>query len=416
MTKKERIKMVLSHKEPDKVPIFELLLANPVLESVLGRKIIGYETGEAKMSGIRASIEGREARRAIIKENVELCLEAYEKVGFDMFWWMPTEFLAPVQMGLPSNIVANQIFDVTIKEIERNTFRIKSKEYGFWAIEKYDEESDTCVTVNDSIKERGIKELRRYIDYLEKATIYPLHQCVQDGLEAIRIAVEREKTVEDGMFVLGAADIAVPTFLPYSPLFFQTMIDEPKLVERYMAATTEGVIPILRVQLEMGVDGILGAQDWCYAGGPLFSLKMFERFMVPHLKRIVDECHSYDIPFIKHLDGNTTAHLDSLVYDVGIDGLHSIEPPAGMDIGWVKKKYGDKITLLGNIDCANLLTFGSREEVIEQVKKIIKVASPGGGHIFSSSNSIHSGVSPDTFWTMIEAVRRVGKYPISIPD
>jgi uroporphyrinogen decarboxylase len=416
MTKKERIKTAFSHGEPDRVPIFELLLANPVLESVLGRRIIGYETGEAKMSGIRATMQGREARRNIIRENVEGCLEAYENVGFDMFWWMPTEFVTPVQMGLPSNIVANQIFDVAIEEIETHTFRIESKEHGFWAIEKYDKQGDTCVTVNDTIKEGGIKELRRYVDYLEKAPITPLHQSLQDGLEAIRIAVERENAVEDGLFILGAADIAVPTFLPYAPLFFQTMVDEPVLIERYMEATTAGVMPILRAQLDMGVDGILGAQDWCYGGGPLFSPSMFRRFMVPHLKRIVDECHRYGKLFIKHLDGNTTVHLDSLVYEAGIDGLHSIEPPAHMDIGWVKKKYGNRITLLGNLDCANLLTFGSKEDIIEQVKEIIKTASPGGGHVFSSSNCIHSGVSPDTFRTVIKAVREFGHYPISIPN
>ena len=218
------------------------------------------------------------------------------------------------------------------------------------------------------------------------------------------------------MFVLGWADIACPTFLPYIPLFLQAMVDEPKLVEEYMEATTEGVIPLLRAQLEMGVDGILGGTDWCYKKGPLSSPKMFQRFLVPHLKRIVDECHRYGVPFIKHFDGNTTALLDMLVYEVGIDGLQSIEPSAGMDIGWVKRKYGDRITLMGNIDCGHTLTFGSGEEVIEQVKNIIKVASPGGGHVFTSDNCIHNGVSPDTFWTMIKAVREFGKYPISISD
>lgn len=417
MTKKERVKTALSHKEPDRVPIFELTVANPVLESVLGRRIAGFGTGEAKIAGIRAAMQKkREARKAIIKENVEGMLEAYNKIGFDIFWFRPTEYLAPAEMGLPDNITANYIFDVDIVEIEKDTFRIENKEHGFWSIEKYERESDTCVTVTDGIKEGGIKELRRYVDYLEKAKITPLHPCLQDGLEAIRIAVQHEKAKEDGMFVLGAADIACPTFLPYLPLFLQTMIDEPKLVERYMEVTTNGVIPLLKAQLEIGVDGILGAQDWCYKGGPLFSPAMFRKFMAPYLKKIVDICHDYGVPYIKHLDGNTTSLLDILIYEVGIDGLHSIEPQAGMDIEWVKMKYGDKITILGNIDCGNLLTFGHKEEIIAEVKKIIKVASPGGGHIFSSSNSIHSGISPDIFWTMIEAVRKFGKYPISISD
>jgi uroporphyrinogen decarboxylase len=194
------------------------------------------------------------------------------------------------------------------------------------------------------------------------------------------------------------------------------MIDEPKLVERYMSASTEGVMTILQAQLSMGVDGIAGVNDWCGAKAPLFSPEMFRRFMVPHLKRIVDECHRYGVPYIKHLDGNTTVLLDMLVDQVGIDGLHSIEPVAGMDIGWVKKKYGDRITLLGNIDCAQLLSFGSKQDVVDGVKKILRVASPGGGHVFSSSNCVHRGVSPVTFWTMVNAVREFGNYPISIPN
>jgi hypothetical protein len=415
MNHKERVRTSFAHREPDRVPMFELTVANPVLASVLGRRIEGFGTGEAKAAGIRAALQGPEARRALIRRNVEGLMELYETVGFDMFWFRPTEFMASVFMGLPDDIAANSIFEVSISETEPNAFRIESREHGFWSVEKYEPESDTCVTVKDSISEGGIGELRRYVGYLERTAGAPLHPCLQDGLQSIRIAVDRQKArKEEGLFVLGAADIAFPTFLPYLPLFLETMIDEPKLVERYMEATTEGVLTLLRAQLAVGVDGILGAEDWCFGKAPLVSPEMFRRFMVPHLMRIVGECHRCGVPFIKHLDGNTTVLLDSLVEEVGIDGLHSIEPPAGMDIGWVKKKYGARITLLGNIDCASLLSFGSRQQVVAAVKAILHAASPGGGHVFASSNSIHSGVSPETFWTMVRAVREFGTYPIRV--
>jgi hypothetical protein len=414
MTKKERVKIAMAHREPDRVPLFELTVANPVLESVLGRKITGFGTGEAKAAGIRAAMVGRDRRQALIRESVEGMLELYEKVGFDMFWFRPTEFLTTVFMGLPDDITANYVFDIEITETERNVFRIENRELEFWSIEKYEEESDTCVTVDDSIKQGGLPELKRYVEYLEAGIGDPLPQPVEDGLQAVRIAVERERAGEDGMFVMGAADIACPTFQPYFPLFLQAMIDEPELVERYMEATTEGVLPILKEQLAMGVDGILGAVDWCFGKAPLFSPDMFRRFMVPHLKKIVDECHRTGIPYIKHLDGHTTPHLDLLIEGIGIDGLHSIEPAAGMDIGWVKKQYGDRITILGNIDCGHLLTFGTKDDVVRCVKDIIRVASPGGGHVFSSSNSIHSGVSPEIFWARIDAVKQFGTYPINV--
>jgi hypothetical protein len=416
MTRKERVRTTFAHKEPDRVPMFELTVANPVLESVLGRRIMGFGTGEAKAAGIRAGMKGGEERRRLIRENVTGMMEMYEKAGFDMFWWRPTEYLACVMMGLPDDITANSIFDIAIAETEPNTYRISSPEHGFWSIEKYEPESDTCVTVSDSVAEGGVSELRRYVEYLERMANVPLHECLRDGLESIRIAVERQKARgDDALFVMGAADIACPTFLPFLPLFLETMVDEPSLVERYMEATTEGVLTILRAELDLGVDGILGAEDWCFAKSPLFSPQMFRRFMAPSLKRIVDECHRRGVPFIKHLDGNTTVLLDTLVDFVGIDGLHSIEPPAGMDIGWVKRKYGDRITLLGNIDCGHLLTFGSPEQVVAAVKQILRAASPGGGHVFASSNSIHSGVRPEIFRAMMNAVKQFGVYPIAIP-
>ena len=37
-----------------------------------------------------------------------------------------------------------------------------------------------------------------------------------------------------------------------------------------------------------------------------------------------------------------------------------MELVAGMDIGEVKQKYGDKICLIGNIDCGNLLSNGKK--------------------------------------------------------
>lgn len=48
----------------------------------------------------------------------------------------------------------------------------------------------------------------------------------------------------------------------------------------------------------------------------------------------------------------------------------------------------------------------------EAVKETIAKASPGGGHIMASSNSIHPGVDPENYKTMVEATRKYGVYPI----
>jgi uroporphyrinogen decarboxylase len=96
----------------------------------------------------------------------------------------------------------------------------------------------------------------------------------------------------------------------------------------------------------------------------------------------------------------------------GIDALDPIEPIAGMDIGEVKARYGDRIALCGNVDCGELLSRGTARQVIEAVKETIAKASPGGGHILASSNSIHPAVKPLNYKAMVEAARRYGRYPL----
>ncbi len=46
------------------------------------------------------------------------------------------------------------------------------------------------------------------------------------------------------------------------------------------------------------------------------------------------------------------------------------------------------------------------------VKSCIRDAGKGGGYVCSSSNSIHSGVDPDLYKVMIEAIHHYGRYPL----
>ncbi len=50
----------------------------------------------------------------------------------------------------------------------------------------------------------------------------------------------------------------------------------------------------------------------------------------------------------------------------------------------------------------------------EAVKTCIRNGSPGGGHIISTSNSLHGGIRPELYRVMLEAARKYGEYPIRV--
>jgi uroporphyrinogen decarboxylase len=83
-----------------------------------------------------------------------------------------------------------------------------------------------------------------------------------------------------------------------------------------------------------------------------------------------------------------------------------------MDIGEVKKRYGDRVAVWGNIDCSHLLPFGKPEDVRHATIDCIRKTSLGGGHIISSSNTIHSAVPAKNFIEMVKTTREYAVYPI----
>ncbi len=81
-----------------------------------------------------------------------------------------------------------------------------------------------------------------------------------------------------------------------------------------------------------------------------------------------------------------------------------------MHLKEVKEYCGDRVCLLGNIDCIELLPNGSAEEVDAAVKQAIEDAGEGGGLIICSSNSLHPGVNPENCIAMFEATKKYGLY------
>ena len=193
---------------------------------------------------------------------------------------------------------------------------------------------------------------------------------------------------------------------------FLDFVRNPDLVDRLSSLILDYYIKYTRNCVEIGADVIWVKGDYATARWPMLSREHFSRHVIPVLKSLVEEAHRLGVPVMKHTDGNIIPIID-LIIGTGIDGLHPIDPNAGMDLGEVKRTDGERICLMGNVDCAEILTWGSVEDVREDVKRCMRQAATGGGYICMSSNSIHSSVRPENYKAMIEAAREYGRYPIT---
>jgi uroporphyrinogen decarboxylase len=162
-----------------------------------------------------------------------------------------------------------------------------------------------------------------------------------------------------------------------------------------------------------GADFVFTGDDYASAERPFMSPKTFRELFYPGLKSVMAGFKSLGLGVIKHSDGNIRPLLD-MILDTDIDCLDPIDPIAGLDIGEMKQKYGQRVALKGNVDCAHTLTFGTEQEVVQETRQVIRKAAAGGGLIVSSSNSIHSGVKPGNYLAMWNAIRMYGQYPIAL--
>jgi uroporphyrinogen decarboxylase len=385
MTSKERVKTTFAHQEPDRVPLFEIYIADRPLAAILGKP---PTDGATKLRQDMQRIRDGD-RDGVVRDHIRAVLEAHRLLGFDLIDVQPSYGAEP---WLP-------------EEIAPNTWRYDDPA-GFWSVVRWDEGPDVFFGVDSAISQEGIEGFRRFVEHLESLPTDP-DLSVFDPLVYV---LEHESE----MFILGDADVTCPTLTPWVTVYLEALILAPDLVERYMDVTMEKELKGLRYQLSLGVDGVIGRNDWYGKNGPFMSPKHFRRFIMPYLKMIVDECHKHGVPYIEHLDGNTALTADELWVELGIDGYHAIEPTAGMDIAEMKARYGHHLTLLGNIDCGHTLTFGTEAEIVDEVRRILRAAAPGGGYVFASSNSFHGHVPLENILTVVKAVKEFGTYPIDL--
>ena len=192
-------------------------------------------------------------------------------------------------------------------------------------------------------------------------------------------------------------------------LLLMDMIDNPDLVHNLFRMATDYNLELIDAINEIGVDVIIVEDDLAYNNSTIMSPAQFDKFIKPYNQELVDHARKLRLKVIHHSDGNLWPILDSML-EMGYDGLNPLQPQGGMDLKKVKNYCGDRLCLLGNIDCSHLLCFGTADEVEEAVIKAIEDAAAGGGYVICSSNTIHPGVKPENFLAMVGAAKKYGEY------
>jgi uroporphyrinogen decarboxylase len=112
-----------------------------------------------------------------------------------------------------------------------------------------------------------------------------------------------------------------------------------------------------------------------------------------------------------HCCGSSFALLDDLV-EIGIDVINPVQTRAAHMSPEALATKKDQLAFLGGVDLQRILPYGTHEEVEAFVKTLIEHLAPGGGYILAACHSLPEDVKPENVITMLEAALRWGRYPL----
>ncbi len=297
-----------------------------------------------------------------------------------------------VRMGLDAMLTAP---DFTMEQVAPNRFR---NEWGI-VVEKGEEQHSTVV--------EPVIETQDDFQAYEPPDPHAPHRW-----DSLKQLVARYK----GEYAIGVHLNDVMS-IPRNLMGFQELMmafcADPELVRSLAEMSADLNIELAEEAARHGADFVFTGDDYSSDQAPFMSPDTFRDVMYPGLKRVFKGFRDHGLPVIKHTDGNVMPLLD-MILDAGIDCLDPIDPLGGLDIGVMKRDYGDQIALKGNVNCATTLVTGTIEDVVSETLDVMRAAADGGGLILSSSNSIHSSINPANYLAMINTIRAYGKYPINI--
>ena len=187
--------------------------------------------------------------------------------------------------------------------------------------------------------------------------------------------------------------------------FSYRLADDPQGLKREADEMVERAIARgERYARHGGLDGFALCTDYCFNTGPFLNPRRFGELVTPYLARLIAAYRGMGLYTIKHTDGNIMPIIDQLV-EANPHALHSLDPQAGVDMAVVKQRYGQRVCLIGNVNCG-LMDTGTDEEVAASARYALEKGMPGGGYIFSTSNCVYTGMALRRYELILDVWRQ----------
>ena len=154
-----------------------------------------------------------------------------------------------------------------------------------------------------------------------------------------------------------------------------------------------------------------GIADICWLGddyadqrGLIMGADLWRKFIKEPLRRQVEVVHKHGMFALFHSCGALREILPDLI-EIGVDALEVFQTTAaGMDPESIARDFGGKIAFVGGIDCQQVLSFGSEEDMRREVRRNVDAFAECGGYVVTNAHIIES-IKPENIVAMLSEAR-----------
>ena len=268
---------------------------------------------------------------------------------------------------------------------------------------------ETALRVADSpaATEKLIKDLERDFPLYKKLRGGDIVSCKTPFLEE-----QRALCGDRGIFCLQVGYPGIQTFCGlmdggvadavYACYDHGDIMDEwAELIDRDSARMAEMMLDHRPDVLLLGGSGTL----------TLANPQLVRRYALPTIKKLTRMCREAGIPSMLHSCGKSMAFLKMLYEETDLNCINPLEPsPMGdADLAEVKKLYGDKLCLMGNLNTTKML-FMTAEEAAKASRDAIDAAGRGGGFILSTGDQLGRDTPDENIFAMVNTAKTYGRY------
>jgi uroporphyrinogen decarboxylase len=185
--------------------------------------------------------------------------------------------------------------------------------------------------------------------------------------------------------------------------------DYPRLWDQYREVYHDYMMKVVRHQIAVKPDFI-----FLTASGTLTlqSPEVFRKFGLPTVKQITRECKEAGIPTLLHSCGKETELVKICAEETDLSAINPLEisPMGDCDLKELKRRYGKKITLMGNLHTTEVMLRGTPDDVERAAKQAIDDAAEGGGFILSTGDQVPRDTPEENLYRFVQVAHEYGKY------